>query len=228
MIVPTFQKGAQLSAVDLNLAMDAVRRVRVLPGVGVKLTETLNGTVVSVKPQRSSSAGDGFPFQIITQLKPGSTTGALQWGIAKSSYLFRSLKPNDKQTLTGLLSSTTPAPNDSGWKDMIAADAIWIGIVFDDATPQAITSATIDSWGTGKDFDVTAAAWSGDNGYLEDDGNDPPKFQTCRKLIGYSYTDAGNNRVIVQGIRQNQVLFDICEGGREAKYPMDHSGGYHL
>lgn len=228
MIVPTFQKGAQLSAADLNLAMDAVRRVQVLPGVGVKLTETLNGTVVSVKPQRSSSAGDDFPFQILTQLKPGSTTGAMQWGITNRSHLFRSLKPNDKQTITGLLSSTSPAPNDSGWKDMIPSDAIWIGIVFDNATPQAITSATIDSWGSNKAFNVTASAWSGDNGYLETDGGSPAKFQTCRKLIGYIYTDADNNRVIVQGMRQNQVLFDICEGGREAKYPMDHSGGYHL
>jgi hypothetical protein len=67
MIVPTFQKGAQLSAADLNLAMDAVRRARVLPGVGVKLTETLNGTVVSLKSQRASSGGPDSiePWDII-------------------------------------------------------------------------------------------------------------------------------------------------------------------
>lgn len=57
MIIPTFQKGARLAAADLNLAMDAVRRARVLPGVGIKLTETVNGTVVSVKPQRIAVGG---------------------------------------------------------------------------------------------------------------------------------------------------------------------------
>jgi hypothetical protein len=58
MVIPTFQKGAQLAAADLNLAMDSVRRARVLPGVGIKLTETVNGTVVSLKPQRLAGGGN--------------------------------------------------------------------------------------------------------------------------------------------------------------------------
>jgi len=67
MIIPTFQRGSSLSAADLNLAMDAVRRARVLPGVGIKLTETVNGTVVSLKPQRLAGGGAVetiFPWQI--------------------------------------------------------------------------------------------------------------------------------------------------------------------
>jgi len=67
MVIPTFQKGLPLAAVDLNLAMDSVRRARVLPGVGIKLTETVNGTVVSLKPQRLAGGGTVetiFPWQI--------------------------------------------------------------------------------------------------------------------------------------------------------------------
>jgi hypothetical protein len=60
MLLPTFQKRAPLSAADLNLAMDALKRARVLPGVGIKLTETLNGTVVSLKPGRG---GSGTPTE---------------------------------------------------------------------------------------------------------------------------------------------------------------------
>jgi hypothetical protein len=56
---PTFQKKVALSAADLNLAMDALKRARVLPGVGIKLTETLNGTVVSLKPLRTAGGGSG-------------------------------------------------------------------------------------------------------------------------------------------------------------------------
>ena len=61
MLYPTFQKKAPLSAADLNLAMDALKRARVLPGVGIKLTETLNGTVVSLKPLRTSGGGGSSP-----------------------------------------------------------------------------------------------------------------------------------------------------------------------
>lgn len=56
---PVFQKRAALSASDLNLAMDALKRARILPGVGIKLTETLNGTVVSLKPTRGGGGSVG-------------------------------------------------------------------------------------------------------------------------------------------------------------------------
>jgi hypothetical protein len=59
MLIPTFQKKSPLTAADLNLLGDTVRRARVLPGVGIKLTETLNGTVVSLKPTRSFGGGGG-------------------------------------------------------------------------------------------------------------------------------------------------------------------------
>ena len=67
MLYPTFQKKSQLSAADLNLAMDALKRARVLPGVGIKLQETLNGTVVSLKPTRSFGGGstERRPWDII-------------------------------------------------------------------------------------------------------------------------------------------------------------------
>jgi hypothetical protein len=109
---------------------------------------------------------------------------------------------------------------------MIRTDAIWLTLVFSE--DGAITSATINSWGNGDEFDVTQPAWSGNKGYLEHDGNDPAVFHSCRKLIGYSYPDADGKPVIVQGIKQNQVLIDICEDGRSAKYPFDHGGGYPL
>jgi hypothetical protein len=76
---PTFQKKVALSAADLNLAMDAIKRARVLPGVGIKLTETLNGTVVSLKPLRTAGGSAPGPcaFSISTAGKgePDATTG---------------------------------------------------------------------------------------------------------------------------------------------------------
>lgn len=88
MVIPTFQKGAQLAAADLNLAMDAVRRARVLPGVGIKLTETVNGTVVSLKPQRLAGGGatpDLAPWQIVDLAGEGEPDTQGKY----SSYSFR-------------------------------------------------------------------------------------------------------------------------------------------
>lgn len=70
MTIPRYQKGAPLKAADLNLLSDAVARCRVLPGVGIKLTETVNGTVISLKPTRSGGgssapATENRPFDII-------------------------------------------------------------------------------------------------------------------------------------------------------------------
>ena len=68
MFLPTFQKRAPLSAADLNFLVDYVKRARVLPGTGIKLTETINGTVISTKPNRSSGGA-------------GSTTERQPWDI---------------------------------------------------------------------------------------------------------------------------------------------------
>ncbi len=70
---PTYQKRSPLNASDLNALVDALKRARVLPGVGIKLTETLNGTVVSLKPTRSggAAASEKRPWDIINMRGEG-------------------------------------------------------------------------------------------------------------------------------------------------------------
>lgn len=211
-----------------NDLIDVVRSSLITGFIGGGYARTIAGThLYGGGGGGGGAAATSFPFLILSQSAPGATSGAMQWGVIYDSGLFKSFRPNDKQAITGLLSSSTPDPTDAGWIDMIASDAIWLTVVFDG--DGIITSATINSWGNGDEFDVEAAAWSGSNGYIEDDGaEEEPKFQTCRKLIGYSYPDEDGNPVIVQGLRQHQVLIDICEGGKSAKYPIDHGGGYAL
>jgi|GEM_PF-2665765 len=226
---PRLQSGGELTPAAWDRFaswLDAELRAReIQPGVGYSYTASSGGFSLSIRGGGSvASEATSYPFQILTQSKPGTTSGEMQWGVIYDSRLFKSFKPDDKQTITGLLSENNPAPDDAGWIDMIASDAIWLTVVFDG--DGIITSATVNSWGNDEEFDVEAAAWSGENGYIEDDGGDPAKFQTCRKLIGYSYPDQDGNPVIVQGLRQHQVLIDICEGGKSAKYPIDHGGGY--
>ena len=71
---PSFQKKSPLTASDLNTMVDTLKRARVLPGVGIKLTETLNGTVVSLKPVRSGGGAtttERHPWEIINLVGVG-------------------------------------------------------------------------------------------------------------------------------------------------------------
>ena len=79
---PSFQKKSPLTASDLNTMVDTLKRARVLPGVGIKLTETLNGTVVSLKPQRGAG---GVPSETI-----------YPWQIYKCPYLGTGTPPSDQ------------------------------------------------------------------------------------------------------------------------------------
>jgi hypothetical protein len=67
MVFPTFQKGQPARAADLNTIVDLIKRVRVLPSSGVRVTETLQGTALAVVPARrgGSSAPNEHPFQLL-------------------------------------------------------------------------------------------------------------------------------------------------------------------
>jgi hypothetical protein len=98
MLYPTFQKRSALSAADLNLAMDALKRARVLPGVGIKLTETLNGTVVSLKPGRFGGSGtpsENHPFQIETSSKTDASGEASGYECTVSPGTLNNLLPTN-------------------------------------------------------------------------------------------------------------------------------------
>lgn len=135
---PVFQKRAPLAASDLNSLVDALKRARVLPGVGIKLTETLNGTVVSLKPQRSAGGGGSQPpspwdIDLTPQagatgdkppldatVVPGTLTGFLptNWNEkftvqSQGTYYAKAKIATDGEAITGVtiaIDSATPKP----------------------------------------------------------------------------------------------------------------------
>lgn len=172
------------------------------------------------KPRRAGSVA-AHPFKFLIRPKPGFPT-TTQGGVVYESSLYKSRRPNHKQAITGLLSEDRT----TGWFDLINNDAIWLGIIFDSAGE--ITSAQIDSWGTSGEFDVTADAWSGENGYCEDDGESPPKFQAARKLIAYTIAGEDGKPIPHQVMSQHQILEDCVIDARYARLPIDYDGGYPL
>lgn len=151
------------------------------------------------------------PFQVLMENDSGRNAK-----VVLASSLYKSLQPNDKQAITGL----------NTWFSLTNADAIWLGIVF--ASDGSCVSASIDSWGQGDSFQINKAAWSGNNGFCEDNGSDPRYHQTSRKLIAYTTADGDGNPVLHQVMFHDQVLRLCNINGRAAQYPFDHEGGYPL
>ncbi|MEI6073829.1 MAG: hypothetical protein WCS31_18760, partial [Verrucomicrobiae bacterium] len=57
MTIPSFKKGDKLWAADLQSLADAVRANRVLPGAGIRITGSPNGTTVAANIPRGAKSG---------------------------------------------------------------------------------------------------------------------------------------------------------------------------
>jgi len=204
--------------VDLwNDAIDAISAATVTAFVGGGFFRTKAGTALMAK--RSFGEGgstEEHPFKVLQRNNGTAESPNWQWKVILESSLYKSERPNDKQTITGL----------DTWFEAIGNDAIWLGIVFDAAG--LVTSASIDSWGQGDDFDITKDAWSGENGYCEDDGGDPPVHQTTRKLIAYSVAGDNGQPILTQKLKSDLLIYDGNKDGRPAKLVEEYSGGYPL
>ena len=75
MTIPSFRKGEKLKAADLQTLADAVRANRVLPGVGIRVTGSPNGTTVAANiPRSAADAATLQPFQLIVAIDPADTS----------------------------------------------------------------------------------------------------------------------------------------------------------
>jgi len=77
MTIPSFRKGQILSASNLQELADAVRANRILPGVGVRITGSPNGTTVSADYPRAVSRGPMLHHLQITDLIKAATPVAI-------------------------------------------------------------------------------------------------------------------------------------------------------
>jgi hypothetical protein len=199
----------------------ALQPITLRTGPGVRHSTRAGKCVVEAGRRPRSKGASPHPFQVFLRAKP-SNAAITQAGVYYHSSLFQSLRPNDKYPITGLLSED----KSTGWFDLIANDAIWLGVTFDSSGEP--DWAGIDSWGGDKEFKIDKEAWSNEKAYCEDDGGTPPIHQTSRKLIAYTTANDEGKPVLHQVMFRHQVLRDCNIDGRPARYPFDHEGGYPL
>ena len=73
MTIPSFKKGDKLKAADLQTLADAVRANRVLPGAGIRITGSPNGTTLAVVPGgvAGSPGISVHPFKVVVAKNDG-------------------------------------------------------------------------------------------------------------------------------------------------------------
>lgn len=227
-------KGTNLTQWSRDLEA-YLRSITPQPSDTVMVSRTAGGTTYQAKTTQPSTpyTPPRFPFEVITQINPDTEgdSPTYQWGILPTGKVYNSLRPNDQATFSGsnaLLTSVTPASDDSGWRDMITTDALWFTGVYGGPYVTELTSLTVNSWGKADSFNLTNGAWSEENGYCENDGGTPPVFQTWRKLVAWSVAgEDGDTPIITQVLKSDQLTRSVAIDGAGAIYPFDHSGGYY-
>jgi hypothetical protein len=183
----------------------------------VNVTEKLGNENPEVEVEYEAIGGD-HPFKVLQKEEGGEGQKTYKYGVVYESSLYKSLKPDDKQTIEGLLSED----HTTGWATVTAPGHIWLGVTFDN--DGNVTWAGIDNSDT-DDFDLTQNAWSGQDGYVEDNGEtsgtNARKHQTSRKLIAkiVAGKNEGDPPKVEQLMFSHQILQWVAISGRAATYP---------
>lgn len=150
-----------------------------------------------------SVASGGHPFEILMRKGVGEGN---EGKVVLNSSLMRSIRPDDRITITGL----------DAWFDVINEDNIWLQLTIDSGS---VTEANIQSWGQGDSWDAFPS---------------PIKFvggtQVAAMIqIAYTHTDpnsSANPPLLYQCVTKNLILRNICGGGRAAIFAYEHSAPY--
>lgn len=127
MLFPKFQKGTPARAADLNAVVDLIKRVRVLPSSGIRVTETTQGTSLALVPSRVGGGGVGPAAWDILQVSTTGEPGSLEYTVR--------VQPG---TAAGILASN--------WEDEFtcAEDDLCYGVLEVTTDGQFITGTTIN------------------------------------------------------------------------------------
>jgi hypothetical protein len=213
---PSIERGVPKSVrLWLNRLRDFCISNRPLAGPTCNVYRARNGSLIDpITMPGGSDAPDTppHPFQVLTRT---DSEGNVFAGVVYFSKLFKSLAPDDAQTITGLLLEN-PLPTDPGWFAIEDGDLIWLEVTL--TTGQVISTATIEHGG---DTDLlTADAWDAE-AYVEENDDEPPLQIKARKIIARVVDDGGSLK-IEQEMDRHQLLRNVCINGKPARYPFPH------
>ena len=176
------------------------------------------------------------PFKVFgksTTSVNGGSASVAQVGVYANSNLLLSLKPDDDQSITGLLTTASgtatysppsldpdgSAPSNpsftgspvTGWVSISGSNqVVYLEITISNGS---VTGAEIKADAS---FDTSADAWS-TGAYVENDGQTPPSQTKARKLLAKVGEDVDG---IEQYVFTHLVMQNMCINGIPALYPI--------
>ena len=178
------------------------------------------------------------PFKVFgksTTSVNGESASVAQVGVFANSNLLLSLKPDDDQSITGLLTTASgtatyspptlnsdgSAPSNpsftgspvTGWVSISGSNqVVYLEITISNGS---VTGAEIKA---DTSFDTSADAWS-TGAYVENDGQTPPSQTKARKLLAKVGEDVDG---IEQYVFTHLVMQNMCINGQPALYPVPY------
>ena len=128
-------------------AQNTLRMLRPTAGPGIRITESTNGFAISAAPNDSSAAVESslaHPFEVREQTISVDGVPTTQYGIGFHSEVYDGITM-EPLTITGLLTSSSPAEDDGGWQDAVEGYIFLEGGLEADGT---VSSLTVEVGGT--------------------------------------------------------------------------------
>lgn len=144
-----------------NSVLDVLRCCIPRKGNGYTVKSSVAGWTLDIFNATNKEAD--HPFKVYIRSNPDNPA-LYQARVSYNSSLLKSIRPDDKQEITGLSSEANDGNSDEDWFPFDSGDDfIWLEISLND--DYSVASATISSWGQGSDPNWTPSKNPG-----EDDG----------------------------------------------------------
>ena len=202
------------------------REVMIQPGQGYEFNRSPGGTTLRLNPGGSPSAVKS-PFTVVTQSKPGSTTGEKQWGVIHNSNVYLDIGPATAASWHAPAAPSTggngyplgvnPSNDDGGWITInpSVVDVLYLEYIAN------YNRISICSNGTSGTFSTTASPWI-TGSWVENTGT-PPAWNLTRKVIATATTSSGVTTV-TQMMKAHQLMRPVSVAGKAAWWPIDVIG----
>lgn len=224
--LPNFSPGrpllGEVTSDKLNAIVAAIRANRPVAGNGIWVQQQNDGIQINALGKTGTGktrTQDAHPFKVLTNRV--NEKSPYRWGVVPDSKLFKLIAPNGETKIDKLLRDTGDIEDD-GWLGISNEYPDFIYLEYKCKSQ----TASITSVGSAEvPFDP--------NAYLDEPGAwlemdmeaSPPVPKVLRKVIARADAPEtnGGEPVIVQGIKQHQLLQDIVYDGFVAQWPFDYS-----
>jgi hypothetical protein len=206
----------ELSADRLNTILQEIKRNKPKGERGITVRQDGTGTYIGLAaslPRGGGTSTAPHPFRVITR----NIEDQWYWGVIYESRVYTNLFASSE--LVGLLTNEAD-DEDPGWKPITyTEEKDYIYLQWDESEGEASVDSVGDNGALNPDSDLGDS----DSQVWIDFEELPPEFKAARKIIAVATESEDGSPAISQGIKQHQLLQNVCFNGNPIKWWFDYS-----